>query len=214
MRFRDRSDAGRRLAVLLSERGLDHPLVLAVPRGGVAVAAPIAERLAGELDVALVKKLRHPDQPELAIGAVGEDGDVVLNRSAAEEVGAEYLEREREERLRELREQSRAIRDVRPAADIAGRDVILVDDGAATGSSIMAAAEVVQRRGPRRLLIALPVAPPSVVRRLAAVADDVVCALAPPVLYAVGQFYDRFDQVEDAEVVRLLQAHAAGEARG
>lgn len=204
--FLDRRDAGRRLAVELSKLPLLDPLVLGIPRGGVIPAAVIADAIRAELDVALAHKLRSPRQPELAFGAVGEDGRVYLNQHAREEIGVteSYLERERQTQFDEIRRRQKLFRAGKPAAAITGRSVILTDDGIATGSTMFAAIEVIKAQQPHELIVAIPVAPPDTLARLRRQCDRVVCLYAPSHFMAVGQFYESFPPVDDQEVVDLL----------
>jgi predicted phosphoribosyltransferase len=207
LRFRDRADGGRQLGERLKGRELRDPLVLAIPRGGVATGLALAQELGAELDVVLSRKLRAPYQPEYAIGAIAEDGQVTLNPGAAEESGASsgYLEREKRHQLGEIARRKKLFRDVRPAARIAGRSVIVTDDGIATGSTMIAALQAVRAQGPHELIMAVPVAPPERLEQMRRYCDDVVCLLEPEVFFAVGQFYVEFNTVEDDEVVRLLR---------
>lgn len=203
--FTDRAAAGRALAEALSGRSLTRPIVLAAPRGGVPVGAEIARALRCELDVVLVRKLRHPWQEELAVGAIGEASAIVLNERIAKSVDRESLKREIERQCVELAARSERYRAIRPAADLTGRDVILVDDGVATGATMQAAIDVVRQRGAGRILVALPVAPADTLDRLKRAADEVVCLEAPTVFQSVAQFYETFSQTSDDEVVALLR---------
>ena len=209
--FRDREDAAYKLATAIRDLKLDNPLVLAIPRGGVATGAILARELGAELDVVLSRKLRapgQPGQPELAIGAISEDGQVHLNRRAVEALGVtdEYLDEEKQHQLSEIARRKRLFRSVRPEAAISGRTVIVTDDGIATGSNMMAALQTVRPQRPSQLIVAIPVAP---FDRLAAFekrCDKVVCLLSPAEFWAVGQFYEDFPTVEDEQVVELLKA--------
>jgi predicted phosphoribosyltransferase len=209
--FRDREDAAQRLAGRLKRRLLHDPLVLAIPRGGAVVGAVLAEELGAELDVVLSRKLRAPWQPELAFGAISEDGRVYLNPEVEDAIDLEgdYLSRERRRQLAEIARRKELFRAVRPAAPVADRSVIVTDDGLATGATMMAALQTVKAQNPREVIVAVPVGSPE---RLAAVrrwCDDVVCPDNPARFWAIGQFYDDFRQVEDEEVVRLLRHVAA-----
>ncbi len=207
MRFRDRETAGALLAERLSRYRGTNPLVLAIPRGAVPMARIVAEALGGDLDVLLVRKIGAPDDPEFAIGAVAESGEVVRNTSAAAPaVGAEHVERETQRQLRAIRERRALLTPVHEPVDPAGRTVIVVDDGVATGSTMTAALTVLRRAKPYRLVAAMAVAPPSTLARVAEAADDVVCLDAPLDFRAVGQFFDDFSPVSDDEVVATLRA--------
>jgi predicted phosphoribosyltransferase len=182
-------------------------VVLGVPRGGVVVAAEVARALGAELDIAVPRKLRAPHNPELAVGAVAEDGSVYVDERVATSLGVppEYLQQEAAWQLEEIRRRLEAYRQGRPACELAGRTVVLVDDGIATGSTMVAAVRSVRRRGAARVVVAVPVAPPEAVRRLRVEGCEVVCAREDPLFVAVGQFYEDFTQVSDEEVQALLR---------
>ncbi len=206
MAFRDRADAARQLAQALARYRGRNPLVLAIPRGAVPMGKIIAHELQGQLDVVLVRKLRAPGNPEYALGAMDESGWCTLSEHAAlAGAGAEYLEREKREQLATLAKRRAQYTPVRPPIDPAGRIVIVVDDGLATGSTMIAALHALRAKEPEKLVCAVPVAPPETVQRVAAYADEMVCLETPADFYAVGQFYLDFDQVEDDEVVALLR---------
>jgi len=209
--FRDREDAARRLAAKLKGRRLYEPLVLAIPRGGAVTGAVLARALGADLDVVLSRKLRAPGQPEVAIGAIAEDGQVYLNPQAEEvfDLLEDYLLEERRHQLAEIARRRKLFRAVRPQAPIAGRSVIVTDDGIATGSTMFAALQAVRAQQPRELIVAVPVASPDRLAEIRRWCDDVVCLLAPEEFQAVGQFYADFTQVEDDEVVELLRTFAA-----
>jgi len=205
--FKDRREAGDALAAeLMSYRGEDNLLVLGLARGGVPVAARVAAALDAPLDVFLVRKLGVPQWEELAMGALASGGGVVMNDSLVRSLGIgeaavqAAIERESEELCR----REEAYRGDRPPAPVEGATVILVDDGIATGASMLAAVRAVRARNPARVVVAVPVGPPSACRDLAAEADDVVCVLSPPGFEAVGQVYQDFHQVSDDEVRGLL----------
>lgn len=208
--FRDREDAGRRLAERLKNLELRDPVVLGIPRGGVIIAAALARELGGELDVILVRKLRAPAQPELAIGAISEEGDVMLNPFAEMVPGFsdDYVQGERQERLEELSQRAELFREVRPPAPLTRRSVILTDDGIATGSTMLAAIEVVRSKNPHEIILAVPVAPPDRLEEIARHCDRTICLQTPASFIAIGQFYEQFEQVEDDEVRELLREFA------
>jgi predicted phosphoribosyltransferase len=208
MMFRDRKDAGRQLASQLLNLQLIDPLVLGIPRGGIIAAAEIADLLHAELDVVLAHKLRSPLQPELAFGAIDEDGRVYLNQFAEEIVveNEAYYESERQTQLLEIHRRQHLFRSGRSAALITGRSVILTDDGIATGSTMFAAIGFIKTRQPHELIVAVPVSPPSTLRQLQQQCDRVVCVAAPADFMAVGQFYETFLPVSDEQVADLLRS--------
>jgi putative phosphoribosyl transferase len=206
--YRDRRDAGQQLAVRLFHYRTEHPVVLALPRGGVPVGFEIALALDAPLDIVVVRKLGAPGEPELAIGAVT-DGDrpqSVLNRDVmwARRVSDEYLRREVAVEVHEIQRRQECYRRGHPAEPIDGRTAIVVDDGMATGASMRAALRGVRRKHPKHLVLAVPVAPPETVEALRAKVDDLVCLFTPTFFHAVGQFYADFGQTRDEEVIRLL----------
>jgi putative phosphoribosyl transferase len=210
IRFKDRRDAGRRLAALLERYRAERPVVIALPRGGVPVAVEVARALGAPLDVAVVRKIGAPRNAEYAIGAVAEGGVHVLGqrrgRSAdltAAELGALIMRAERE-----LDQRLQRYRGARQPIELAGRTVIVVDDGLATGRSALAAVRSLRKRGAARLILAAPVASPEAARLLGDAADEVVCAEIPPDLWAVGAWYADFRPTTDEEVARLLAGDA------
>jgi len=211
--FADRAEAGLLLAEQLAEMNLAAPLVLALPRGGVPVGAQIARRLEAPLDVAFVRKLGTPGEPELAIGAVG-DGiapEIVLNARLVEELGvsAEFISSAVARELAVIEQRRRDYADVRPGVAPSGRTVIVVDDGVATGMTMQAALRALRRQDPARLIVAVPVASQDALAMLQQEADDVVYLSAPRRFGSVGSFYRAFDQVSDADVATLLRDAAA-----
>lgn len=210
--FHNREDAARRLAAKLRERKLHNPLVLAIPRGGVVTGAVLAQELGAELDIVLSRKLRAPDQPEFAIGAISEDGQIYLNPCVSDLFGPsdDYLDQERRHQLAEIARRKKLFRKVQPEAPIAGRSVIVTDDGIATGSTMIAALQVVKTQKPREIIVAVPVAPPERLDEIRRWCDDVVCLQSPETFWAIGQFYDDFRQVEDEEVVEMLRSAGGG----
>jgi predicted phosphoribosyltransferase len=215
-RYRDRREAGRVLATeLASYRGRPDLLVLGLARGGVPVAWEVAAALGAELDVFLVRKLGVPRWPELAMGALASGGRVVMNDDVVSSlhIDDEQVRAVIERETTELRRREEAYRGGRPEADLHGRAVLLVDDGIATGASMLAAVRAVRAAGARLVVVAVPVGPRSACRQLAAEADDVVCATMPADFDAVGQAYTDFRQVTDDEVRELLAA-PGGDAAG
>jgi len=206
MRFRDRSDAATQLAAALQGFRGKNPLVLAIPRGAVPMGKVLAEKLAGELDIVLVRKLRAPGSPEFAVGAVDESGWAYIANYAGE-VGADeaYLREEKTRQMETLRKRRSEYTPHRAAHDAAGRIAIVVDDGLATGATMIAALHAVRARKPARLVCAVPVAAPESLEKVRPYCDEVVCLSAPPEFHAVSQFYSSFPQVEDEEVMRLLK---------
>jgi putative phosphoribosyl transferase len=205
-RFRNRSDAGRRLAeVLLKEPRRDDTVVLALPRGGVPVAAEIARALGVALDVLVVRKLGHPLQPELAIGAVVAGGLRVVNPNLEGTVSARSIDEIAARETIEVARRSRLYRGDAPI-DVRQRAVILVDDGLATGTTMLAAVRAVKAAGARHVTVAVPVGDAGVCARLGLEADRVVCLLQPASLMAVGYWYDSFEQLTDHEVRTTLEA--------
>ena len=208
-RFRDRAEAGRLLAEEVHARigvGDPPPLVLGLPRGGVPVAAPVAARIGGDLDVLVVRKIGAPHHHELAIGAVASGGLRVLNEQVIGHLGVrpEEIERRTEVARRELVERERRLRGDRQRPSLAGRTVVVVDDGLATGATMRAAVQAVRTAGPARLVVAVPVGPPDSCADLGALADELVCPLQPATFGAVGEWYADFTATTDDEVLRLL----------
>jgi putative phosphoribosyl transferase len=206
--YADRADAGRQLASQLARLRPEHPLVLALPRGGVPVAFEVAKALQAPLDLLMVRKLRAPGYPELGVGAVvdGEPPQRVLNVDVMGVVhpSAAYLEDEVREQLQLIAERKRLYRGDRPAPGLHGRCVVVVDDGIATGGTVRAALQALAAAGAKRAVLAVPVAPQSSLDALASLADEVVCPLAPRDFHSVGYYFDDFEQTSDEEVVRLL----------
>ena len=204
--FANRGEAGARLARALLEYRGARPLVLGIPRGGVPVAAEVARALDGDLDVIVARKLGSPVSPELAVGAVTSDGARYLNQEAIDmlEVSPEYLESVTREQVAEAQAREQRFRAGRPPLAVEGRVVIVVDDGLATGSTMIAAVRSVRARKPAKLGIAVPVAPRETVAAMRAESDDVVCPETPEPFIAVGIHYQDFSQTEDEEVQRIM----------
>ncbi len=215
MLFADRLDAAEQLSTALSPYRGRNPLVLAIPRGALPMGRVVAERLGGELDVVLVRKLKAPWSPEFAIGSIDESGWVYL-AAHAHAAGATdaYIEREKQAELAVLRERRARYTPGRRAIDPAGRIAIVVDDGLATGATMIAALHTVRSRGPARLVCAVPVGAPDSIELVRPYADEVVCLHAPPEFQAVGQFYRSFGQVGDEEAILCLRAAGAPAADG
>jgi len=209
--FRNREDAALQLAQRLKARKLKDPVVLGIPRGGVVTAAILARELGAELDVVLSRKLRAPYQPELAIGAIGEDSEVYLNSFARKAAGVTeaYIREERDHQIAEITRRSKLFRAVRPPVDVTQRSVIVTDDGIATGSTMLAALHVLSAQKPQEIIVAVPVAPPETIERFRPHCSHVECLLTPGDFEAISQFYEDFQQVEDEEAVRLLRESRA-----
>jgi putative phosphoribosyl transferase len=203
--FANRRDAALKLAAKLHKYKGHNPLVLGIPRGAVPMARIIAEELDGEVDVVLVRKLRAPGNPEFAVGAVEESGWAFIAPHATA-VGADeaYIEREKAGQIELIRARRQEYTAHRPRVDPTDRIVIVVDDGLATGSTMIAALHALRLQNPRTLICAVPVSPPDTVERIVPLADEVVCLETPFDFRAVGQFYREFHQVEDAEVIACL----------
>ncbi|MFB6184275.1 MAG: phosphoribosyltransferase [Haloarculaceae archaeon] len=206
-RFADRTDAGRQLAATLHDRGIDADVVLAVPRGGLPIGRAVADALDAPLDVVVAKKIGAPGNPEYAIGAVASDGSVWRNEDAFGGPGSDegYFAREREAVAASARRKADRYRGDRPELDLAGKTVVVVDDGVATGSTIRACLERVRNAGADRVVLAIPVGPPDTVADLRHQADEVVCLRTPPGFGSVGQFYADFEQVSDEEALAYLE---------
>jgi len=214
--FRDRADAGRRLAAKLTAYAGRHDvLVLALPRGGVPVAAEVARELGVPLDVYLVRKLGVPGHEELALGAIASGGTIVLNDDIVRglAIPATVIDTLVRQERHELERRERDYRGDRPIPDVTGRVVILVDDGLATGATMRAAVEALRARHPVRLVVAVPVGAPETCSALELLADEVTCAVTPEPFYAVGLWYADFDQTTDAEVRALLERAAVRTSR-
>jgi putative phosphoribosyl transferase len=217
--FSDRTEAGRELAGELAKLDLREPLVvLALPRGGVPVAAEVARQLGAPLDLLLVRKIGAPSQPELAVAAIvdGERPDVVVDSRLLRQLGVDpsYVDREAAKQLQEIERRRVLYLGGRPPLAVQGCAAIVVDDGIATGTTMRAALQAVRRRGPAALVLAVPVAPHDTIEALRKEVDRVVCLSEPDPFYAVGAHYQDFEQVSDAEVVSILSSLTSGPSSG
>lgn len=208
--FHDRLDAGQRLAKRLESFRDASPVVFAIPRGGVPVGAEVARQLDAELDVVVARKLGAPFRAQLAIGAVAADGERFLNQDVISQLRVDeaYIEQITKEQGEEARRREQRFRGGRPPVDIKGRTALLVDDGLATGATMQAAARSLRKREPGRLVVAVPVGSREACWALLKDADEVVCLAQPDPFYAIGLYYEVFEQVEDAEVLHLLKQPA------
>lgn len=205
MIFSNREEAAHLLAESLAQYRGQNPLVLAIPRGAIGMAEIIAQALGGELDVVLVHKLRAPGQPELAIGSIDETGHSYLREHARIlDISNNYLEREKQEQMETLRRRRALYTPVHPPINPSGRIVIIVDDGIATGSTMIAALRAVRAKRPSKLIAATAVASEDALQEISKMADEVVCLKVPERFYAVGQFFREFNQVTDEEGMAVL----------
>jgi putative phosphoribosyl transferase len=205
--FRDRQEVGQLLAWELRNLPGRNLVVWGIPRGGIIVAQGLAQTLDAELDIVLAHKLRTPGHPELAMGSVAENGKIFLNDQVVSELGISYhyIEEETAAQLAEIKRRTRLARRVRPRVPLRRKIVIVTDDGVATGATTQAALWAVRQEKPALLVAAIPVGPEDVVRRLSKDADEMVCLRTPPIFSAVGQFYLRFEPVDDADVLKILR---------
>ncbi|MBX7140491.1 MAG: phosphoribosyltransferase [Chitinophagales bacterium] len=203
MVFKNRLQAAKMLAVKLDKYAGEKGVVLAVPRGGVPIAHYLARYLGFPLDLVMTKKIGHPYNPEFAIGAVSMEGAIVDER---EDVSKEYILAETKRIQQEMHKRYRYYRDDEPALDIKDKVVIIVDDGIATGKTMLATIQLLRNRHPKKIIIAVPVAPPTTVKKIKAEADDFICLTTPFNFVGVGQFYRDFSPVEDEEVIQLLRS--------
>ena len=204
--FANRQDAGQQLAEALESLQLESPVVLALPRGGVVVAAEVAKNLNAPLDLAIARKIGHPSNPEAAVGAVSEDGQVYIDERVRNLVDPDWLENDASKKVAEAKAQRLTYTGRSEPPSLKGAAAILIDDGIATGSTRFAALMSAKARGASKVVVAVPVGPPSTLEKLKSFADEVVAVDAPEFLYAVGAHYADFRQVSDREVIDLLKA--------
>ena len=195
-------------------KGKKDVIVLGIPRGGVVVAYEVAQALGVPLDVYITRKIGAPHNPELAIGAVASDGGIVLDHDLIRQLGVpeNYVEKETERQRQEIERRAREYRGDRPPLELAGKTVVVIDDGVATGATTMATLRALKKQKPQELILAIPVGPPETVKELSKEADRVVCLSTPRLFWAVGAFYTVFDQTPDEEVKQLLGASPSREA--
>lgn len=215
MRFRDRHEAGERLADALEESTElapgDRPLILGVPRGGIPVAAVVSRRFDAELEVLVAHKLGAPGNPEFAIGAVAEDGTTVLDTGLIDRygIGSDYVDQETHRQRRDVSRRSRLLRGGRSPVPVADRVCVVVDDGVATGATLEVSLRLVVGAGAKSVIAAVPVGPPATISRLERIVDAAVCPVQPTTFYAVGVWYEDFSQVSDETVIKLLEGGVA-----
>jgi predicted phosphoribosyltransferase len=209
--FRDRHEAGIALASALKGLKGRNVVVLAIPRGGVVVGREVAKSLGPPLDVIVTRKIGAPGEPEFALGAVTQNGEVILDDAAVNmlQVGRSYLDKEAANQRQEVRDRMSRFRGDRPFPSLKGKTVVIVDDGIATGNTILAAVKSARRERTESVVVAAPVGPAESIAKLSKEADRVVCLETPEPFFAIGQFYSEFEQVEDDEVRRILEANWA-----
>lgn len=204
--FRDRFEAGRLLANALSKyKNKKNTIILAIPRGALQIGQILHEELKVPLDIIVTKKIPHPMSEEYAIGAVGSDGEYFVDPAATADVTPTYIENTRKKLAMAVEEKYVRYRGKRSKPNLKSKIVILVDDGIATGSTILAAIHVIKKQKPAKLVVAVPVAPPDSLMRIKSQVDEVVCLLTSELFFAIGAFYENFVQVEDEEAIAILE---------
>lgn len=216
--FANRIEAGRLLGNELLNLSGENPVVLGIPRGGVVVAMQLALLLHAELDVVLSRKLGAPGNPELAIGALNEDGKLILIQDVISRLGRYeeikgYVEEQKAKQIIEIQKRVTKYREVKPKVPLKGRTVVITDDGIATGATMQASLWAARKESPAKLIAAVPVATSDAVKRIADLADETIVLKMPPFFYAVGQFYSQFDQTTDDEVLAILRESMKGKER-
>lgn len=206
MIFKDRLDAGEKLAELLSDYKNKQAVVIAIPRGGVEVGYAVASKLSSPLEVTVPRKIGSPADPELAVGAIAEDGTIYIDEEVSKMIGIrdDWIRIEAERELREVKRRIEVYREGKPLPSLRGHIVLLVDDGIATGATIIATARFLRKLEPEKLVIAAPVAPPEAVSKLSREADDLRFVETPSPFFAIGQFYQDFSQLSDSQVLEYL----------
>ncbi len=208
--YTDRSQVAEMLTAHLSKYSdSENVIVLGIPRGGVIIAGIIAEHLNAELDIVLTCKIRAPHNPELAAGAVSEDGKVFINQSIMSSLGItqDYIKSEKEYQMNKIEQRRELYRQVLEKKSLKNKIVILTDDGVATGATMQAAVWAAASEFPKKIILALPVAPPETLNRLAKDTDEIICLCAPDNFFSISQFYTYFEQVEDEQVIEVLKNH-------
>jgi len=207
--FSDRKDAGRLLADELEYLKGKEVVVLGILRGGIIIAREIAIRIGAELDIVLSRKISAPMDPELAIGAVSESGKLFINKKTASYTGADntYIQEEKKRQVAEIKRRSKLFRKIRPKISLERKEVIMTDDGLATGATMQAALWAARQEHPEKLIAAVPVGPEETLEELTRDADEVICLKAPYPFNAVGQFYLQFEQIEDKKVLSMLKEY-------
>lgn len=204
--FRDRYDAAEQLAKALSKyKNRKDVIILAIPRGALQIGEVLHKELKAPLDIIVTKKIPHPMSEEYAIGAVGPGGEYFVNPEAVNDVAPEYIESQRSRLEAAVEEKYRRYRGERPKPDLREKTVIIIDDGIATGSTMLAAIHVVRKQKPKKIVVAVPVAPSEGLAKIKAEADETICLYVPSFFFAIGQFYENFVQVEDEEAIAILQ---------